>query len=138
MFPALSPDGRWLAYASNESGQSEVYVRPFPETATAKWQVSTAGGNEPAWASTGRELLYVNGKGEMTSAQVTPGATFSLGKQRPLFSTTQFARPGPIPSFSLSPDDQRFLMVREGDNSQQSELIVAENWLQVLKGIPGK
>jgi len=138
MFPALSPDGHWLAYASNESGQSEVYVRPFPETATAKWQVSTAGGSEPAWASTGRELLYLNGKGEMTSAEVQPGATFSLGKQHPLFSATQFSRPGPVPSFSLTPDDKRFLMVREGDNSQQSELIVAENWLQVVKGTPGK
>jgi eukaryotic-like serine/threonine-protein kinase len=138
MFPALSPDGRWLAYASNESGQSEVYVRPFPETATAKWQVSTVGGSEPAWASTGRELLYINGKGEMASAEVQPGATFSLGKQRPLFSATQFSRPGPVPSFSLSPDDKRFLMVREGDNSQQSELIVAENWLQELKATAPK
>jgi Tol biopolymer transport system component len=138
MFPALSPDGRWLAYASNESGQFEVYVRPFPETATAKWQVSTAGGTEAAWASNGRELFYINGKGELVSAQITPGATFSLGKQTPLFSTTPFSRPGPIPSFALSPDDQRFLMVREGDNVQQSELIVAENWLQLLKGVPGK
>ncbi len=133
MFPALSPDGRWLAYSSNESGQSEVYVRPFPQTATAKWQVSTVGGSEPAWANSGRELLYLNGKGEMASAEIQPGATFSVGKQRPLFSATQFSRPGPVPSFSVSPDDKRFLMVREGDNTQQSELIVAENWLQELR-----
>jgi Tol biopolymer transport system component len=138
MFPALSPDGHWLAYASNESGQFEIYVRPFPETATAKWQVSTAGGSEVAWAHSGRELFYINGKGEMVSAQITPGATFSLGKQTPLFSTIPFNRPGPIPSYSVSPDDQRFLMVREGDNAQPSELIVAENWLQVLKAVPGK
>ncbi|MDQ3138619.1 MAG: hypothetical protein M3Q93_13660, partial [Gemmatimonadota bacterium] len=138
MFPALSPDGRWLAYASNESGTSEVYVRPFPQTASAKWQVSTAGGTEPVWASTGRELLYISGKGEMVSAEIQRGAAFSVGKQRPLFSATQFSRPGPVPSLSLSPDNKRFLMVREGDTSQQSELIVAENWLGELGGLARK
>ena len=70
LFPALSPDGRWLAYASDESGALEVYVRPFPETAGAKWQVSTAGGSQPTWSSTGRELLYVNGKNDMVAAQI--------------------------------------------------------------------
>jgi serine/threonine-protein kinase len=132
-FPSLSPDGRWLAYSSNESGTAEVYVRPFPETASAKWQVSTAGGNEPVWSSTGRELLYINGKTEMVSAEIPPGATFSVGRQRTLFSVAQLSRPGPVPSFSLGPDDKRFLMVREGETAQQSELIVAENWLQDLK-----
>ena len=133
-FPSLSPDGRWLAYTSAESGQAEVYVRPFPETSSAKWQISTAGGSEPVWASTGRELLYLNGKVEMVSAEIHAGPSFSVGGQHILFPAAQFARPGPIPSFSLSPDDKRFLMVREGDGTQQSELIVAENWLQELKG----
>jgi Tol biopolymer transport system component len=134
LYPALSPDGRWLAYASNESGAAEIYVRPFPQTATAKWQVSTAGGREPIWARSGRELFYLNGKGEMVSAEVQTGATFSVGKQRVLFPASDFARPGPVPSFSVGPDDKRFLMVREGEASQQSELIVAENWLEGLRG----
>ena len=133
-YPALSPDGRWLAYASNESGASEIYVRPFPATASAKWQVSTAGGGEPAWSSTGRELFYLNAKSEMVSAEIPPGATFSVGRQRNLFSVADLARGGPVPSYSVSPDDKRFLMVREGETSQQSELIVAENWLEQLKG----
>jgi hypothetical protein len=135
---ALSPDGRWLAYTSNESGTNEIYVRPFPETSTAKWQVSTAGGAEPAWSSNGRELLYINGKAEMVSADIAPGPTFSVGRQHPLFSVSQLARPGPVPAFSLSPDDKRFLMVREGETAVQSELIVAENWVQELKGHPEK
>jgi serine/threonine-protein kinase len=134
LFPALSPDGRWLAYASNESGTPEIYVRPFPQTATAKWQVSTAGGREPVWARSGRELFYLNGRGEMVSAEVQTGTTFSVGKQRTLFPASEFARPGSVPSFWLSPDDKRFLMVREGEASQQSELIVAENWLEGLRG----
>jgi serine/threonine-protein kinase len=132
LFPALSPDGRWLAYASNESGTTEVYVRPFPATATAKWQVSTAGGSDPVWARSGRELLYINGKSEMVSAEIPPGGTFSVGRQRVLFSVAQLFRPGPIPAYGPSPDDRRFIMVREGDAAQQSELVLAENWLQEL------
>ncbi|MEO6055425.1 MAG: protein kinase [Gemmatimonadales bacterium] len=138
LFPALSPDGHWLAYASNESGTSEVYVRPFPETTSAKWQVSTAGGTEPVWSGSGRELLYLNGKSEMVSAEIPSGATFSVGRQRTLFSAAQFSRAGPVPSFSLTPDDKRFLMVREGETAQQSELIVAENWVQGVAAAAGK
>ncbi|MGH3373191.1 MAG: hypothetical protein ACRDP6_00485, partial [Actinoallomurus sp.] len=138
LFPALSPDRRWLAYVSDESGTQEIYVRPFPETAAAKWQVSTAGGTQPAWSSTGRELLYINGKSDMVSAEIQPGATFSVGKQRTLFSTSQFAQPGPVPSFSLSPDDKRFLVLREGEAGQPGELVVAENWTQQLKAASGK
>jgi len=132
-YPALSPDGRWLAYASNESGTMEVYVRPFPETATAKWQVSTAGGSEPVWANSGRELFYVNGKSELVSADIRPGAAFSVGEQHALFSTGPFVRSGAFQSFAVAPDDRRFLMVREGDASQQGELVLAENWLQELR-----
>ena len=71
----------------------------------------------------------------MVSAEIAPGATFSVGRQRTLFSVAQLARPGPVPAFSLSPDDKRFLMIREGETAQASELIVAENWLQGLKGV---
>jgi tRNA A-37 threonylcarbamoyl transferase component Bud32 len=132
--PSLSPDGRWLAYASNESGAFEVYVRPFPETSTAKWQVSTAGGNDPTWSRSGRELFYISARSEMVAVQIPPGPTFTVGKPRTLFSVSQFTRTGPIPSYSLAPDDRHFLMVSEGESTQQSELIVAENWLQGLAG----
>jgi hypothetical protein len=70
----------------------------------------------------------------MVSAEISAAATFSVGKQRVLFSATQFSRIGPVPSFSLSPDDKRFLMVREGEATQQSELVVAENWMEGLRG----
>jgi Tol biopolymer transport system component len=133
LFPAVSPDGRWLAYTSSESGQLEVYVRPFPETSAAKWQVSTAGGSEPAWSNNGRELFYINGKTEMVSAEIPAGRTFSVGQQRILFSVAQFSRAGPVPSFWVSPDSKRFLMLREGVAGQPGELIVSENWLQQLK-----
>ncbi len=138
LFPALSPDGRWLAYTSTESGNPEVYVRPFPETGTAKWQVSTAGGNEPQWARSGRELFYINGKNEMVSAEVRPGAAFSVGEQRVLFSAAPFAGGGGIHSYSVSPDDRRFVMMREAEAAQQSELVFAEHWIQGLMARPPK
>ncbi|MFL5494381.1 MAG: protein kinase domain-containing protein [Gemmatimonadales bacterium] len=137
-FPSLSPDGRWLAYGSNESGTMEVYVRPFPATATAKWQVSTAGGSEPAWANSGHELFYISGKGEMVAADIRPGAAFSVGEQHVLFSMAPFVRAGAFHSYAVAPDDKRFLMVREGDASQQGELVVAENWVGELRGRVGR
>jgi serine/threonine protein kinase/Tol biopolymer transport system component len=138
LYPALSPDNRWLAYSSDESGTFEVYVRPFPETAGAKWQVSTAGGSQPSWSSTGRELLYVNGKNEMISAQIPPGTTFAVGAQHPLFSVQQFAAVGAVPAYWLTPDDKRFLVLREGAAGQPGELVVAENWQQQLRAQAGR
>ena len=139
LFPALSPDGRWLAYASNESGTAEVYVRPFPETASAKWQVSTAGGVEPAWSSTGRELLYINGKGDMVSAEIPAGATFSVGEAAdPVLDGASSPGTGRSTSYSLSPDNKRFVVLREGEAGQPGELVVAENWTRQLMGAGGK
>jgi serine/threonine-protein kinase len=133
MFPALSPDERWLAYASDESGTMEIYVRPFPETSSAKWQVSTAGGAEPVWSKSGRQLYYINGKNELVAAGIRPGATFAVGEQRTLFSFAPFLRLGPIPSYGVSADDRRFVMLREGESAQESELIVAMHWMDGLR-----
>jgi eukaryotic-like serine/threonine-protein kinase len=138
MFPALSPDERWLAYTSDESGTAEIYVRPFPETSSAKWQVSTAGGSQPVWSKTGRQLYYLNGKNELAAADIRPGATFAVGEQRALFSFAPFLRLGPVPSFDVTADDKRFVMLREGESSQESELVVAMHWLDGLTGKTGK
>ena len=109
-----------------------MYVRPFPETAGAKWQVSTAGGQQPTWSSNGRELLYVNGKSELVSAEIPPGTTFSVGAQRTLFSVQPFAAVGAVPAYWATPDDKKFLVLREGEAGQPGELVVAENWVQQL------
>jgi len=131
--PALSPDGRWLAYVSDESGNREVYVRPFPDAASARWQVSTTGGAEPVWAHSGRELFYRSAQNELVAAEVRRGPSFSVGEQRALFSVAPYFSLGPLQSYDVSPDDRRFLMLREGPLSQQSELILTENWAQELK-----
>ncbi len=131
--PALSQDGRWLAYVSDESGTFEVYVRPFPDVSSARWQVSTTGGGEPVWAPGGRELFYRNGRNQMMAAQLVNGPGFSIREQRVLFSSAPYLDLGFAQSYSVSPDGRRFLMVREGAPSQESELILIENWLRELQ-----
>ena len=75
----ISPDGRWMAYQSNESGQDEIYVRPFPDADSGRWQVSTGGGTRPLWARSGKELFYVGPSGAVMSASVEGGSTFRAG-----------------------------------------------------------
>ncbi len=111
--PALSPDGKWLAYASDESGTFEVYVRPFPNVATARWQVSTAGGSAPLWSHSGKELFFRNNKADLVSAEIRTTPTFSVGEQRVLFSLASFTFAGPVQVYAVAPDDKRFLMMRE-------------------------
>ncbi|MEO7477192.1 MAG: hypothetical protein ABIY46_17855, partial [Gemmatimonadales bacterium] len=133
LFPSLSPDARWLAYTSNESGTPEVYVRPFPETATAKWQVSTAGGAQPLWAASGRELYYINGKRDLVAAEVRAGAAFAVGEQRVLFSTAPYTGGSGIPGYAATADGRRFMFTQEGEPLQESELVVAQGWLPQLQ-----
>jgi Tol biopolymer transport system component len=133
IMPSLSPDGRWLAYSSDESGAPEVYVRPFPEVASARWQVSTAGGSQPLWAHSGRELFYRNGRNDLVAAEVRTSPAFSVGQQRALFSAAQYLILGGFQSYDVSPDDRRFLMVREGATTQESELVLTQNVFQELK-----
>ncbi len=133
--PAVSPDGRWLAYASNESGQYEVYVRPFPNTNDGKWLVSTNGGQEPVWAHSGRELFY-KGSGHLMTVEVLRGATFVTGERRVLFSVQGFRSATVHQQYDVTPDDQRFVMIRSPD-AEAGELIVVENFFEELKAKVG-
>jgi dipeptidyl aminopeptidase/acylaminoacyl peptidase len=131
--PAVSPDGRWLAYSSDESGTAEIYVRPFPDASTARWQVSANGGANPVWSRDGRELFYVNGRGEMTTVALKPGPTFSPGEPRPLFSVSQYSVNNNAGVFDISPDGKRFLMIRPVAGLGETELVVVQNWFEELK-----
>ena len=88
--PSLSPDGRWLAYVSNETGSFEIYVVPFPNAGDVKWAVSTSGGEEPVWSHSGRELFYRNGLGEMVAVPVETEPTFAPGQPEVLFPAAEF------------------------------------------------
>jgi eukaryotic-like serine/threonine-protein kinase len=138
MSPSVSPDGKWLAYVSDESGQNEVYVRPFPDVATAKWQVSVSGGTVPEWARNGRELFYLNGKSEMTSLPVQPGPGFAVGQPKVLFSAVPYVLGGNVGVYDVAPDGRRFVMVRPATGVGESELVVVQNWFEELRGRVGK
>ena len=124
-----------IAYFSNESGSNQVYVRPFPNTADAKWQVSTNRGTFPLWAHSGRELFYQNGVGELVSVEVVPGRTFAMGQRRVLFSLSGYSLS--VNRYDVTPDDQRFVMIRFRGGGDDSELIVVENFFEELKAKVG-
>lgn len=108
-------------------------MRPFPNTQSGKWQVSAAGGVEPHWSHSGRELFYVSLASSLTAVEVIPGPTFVTGGHRELFPVTAYN--GGIGSWDLTPDDKRFVMIRGGSGgSVSSELVVVENLLAELGG----
>jgi serine/threonine protein kinase/WD40 repeat protein len=141
-YPAVSRDGKWLAYSSNETGRFEVYVRPFPDVSGGKWLVSTDGGTEPVWAHNGRELFFVDPSTYelRVAAFSTAVGVFERGKITTLFrdSTVTSASMGPLPrTYDVMPDDQRFLMTRAlggGDDLGSNRLILVENFFDELEG----
>jgi Tol biopolymer transport system component len=136
--PALSPDGKWLAYVSNETGRDEIYVRPFPATDSGKWQVSTNGGLAPVWAHSGRELFFVDAERNMVVAPVQGGASLQLGARRILFNLGDdlyLTGSEHYTPFDLMPDDQRFLMARVVRRAADRErtFVLVENWFEELR-----
>jgi Tol biopolymer transport system component len=134
--PQLSPDGKWLAYSSTESRQSEVYVSPFPNTSASRTQVSLDGGNEPLWAPNGKELFYLSGT-DLVAAKIeaAPPALRVVSRTR-LFSRSSYNRNGTIGRmYDVSPDGQRFIMTRKRGTSGQ-RLVLVLNWFAELAG-PG-
>jgi serine/threonine protein kinase len=125
----FSPDGRWLAYASNETGNMEVYVSPFLN-GNGKWQVSSGGGHEPRWRRDGKELFYVAADGKMMSAAVTAGVSFEAGSPAALFQThrRQPISAQDVFSYDVSADGQRFLIITKVDDANAAPLSVLLNW----------
>ncbi len=115
--PVISPDGRWVAYASTESGRYEVYVRPFPGPG-GKWQISSEGGTGPLWSPDGRELFYRNGR-RMIVVEVETASTFSASRPRFLFEGNyEYSRLDYGRNYDISPDGKRFLMINAVNQQQ--------------------
>jgi Tol biopolymer transport system component len=131
--PRFSPDGRWIAYISDESGRYEIYVLPFPGPG-GKWQISTEGGMEPAWNPNGRELFYRTGN-KMMAVDVSTQSGFTAGKPRELFKGPYQPAPLTAPNYDVSPDGQRFLMLKPTDQEQAAptQINVVLNWFEELK-----
>ncbi|HEY6508625.1 MAG TPA: protein kinase [Vicinamibacterales bacterium] len=128
----FSPDGRWLAYVSDESGRAEVYVQPFPSPGS-KWMISTDGGNEPVWSRDGRELFYRNGDRMMTVAIATERG-FVAGLPRQLFEGAFEPTGTGTSGFDVSLDGRRFLMVQPtAPERPATQVDVVINWFEELK-----
>jgi serine/threonine-protein kinase len=138
--PALSPDGKWLAYVSTETGEAQVFVRPFPAVQQGKWQISTAGGDAPLWSQDGRELIFRSSdRKDIYAADLTRGpSAASPRKLLQLPGESQFETnnlDGHM--FALSRDGRRFLMVRQGAGDQSGDLVVVQNFFQELRAATG-
>ncbi|MFY9550461.1 MAG: hypothetical protein WAU32_04865, partial [Thermoanaerobaculia bacterium] len=130
----FSPDGRWVAYASNESGKWEIAVAPFPGPG-GNWKVSTAGGTQPRWRRDGKELYYLAPDGKLMAVEVNAGATFEAGVAKPLFS---IRRREPVSaadlfSYDVSADGQRFLVSTDAGEATAAPLTAIVNWTAGLE-----
>ena len=138
--PQISPDGRWIAYMSMESGQQEIYVRPYPDVKSGKWQVSTNGGQEPRWSPDGRELFFrdVQLMYAMMVVEVSTEPTFRItGLPRELFRDVYFSEVGH--NWDISPDGEHFLMIKDSSGDPSNEeasrprITIVLNWFEELK-----
>jgi serine/threonine protein kinase/Tol biopolymer transport system component len=131
--PQFSPDGHWLAYVSDESGRPEIYVRPYPGPG-GKWQISTEGGKEPVWNRNGRELFY-RSDNKMMAVEIATHPSFVAGKPRMLFEGPYLATPLTSPYYDVSPDGQRFLMLKPTVQAQAAptQINVVLSWFEELK-----
>jgi hypothetical protein len=145
----LSPDGRWLAYQSDESGRVEIFVRRYPEIDAGRWQASTEGGTRPLWARSGRELFYFDASGSLLSVEVDPSAATFVAKNPKIVIASKyymgFTGLGlDLRAYDVSRDGRRFLMLRDTPNpsptsTPQANLIVVLHWIEELKArLPAK
>ena len=141
VLPAVSPDGRWIAYQSNESGRWAIYVRPYPHVEDGKWQVSQGRGFSPVWSPDGRELFFLtagpDGRG-MMAVEYAGEPTFTPSRPRRLFALPSRVDVGGIlRQWDVSPDGRRFLLVKDEEGSADlreslSELVYVGNWFREL------
>ena len=144
----ISPDGRWLAYQSDESGRHEVFVRPFPNVDAGRWQISTEGCTRPAWSRKGDELFYLDGNDQLTAVRCqASGTTFIPGKPAKVlhgkYAAGSTTRGYDLRSYDVSADGQRFLMLKETAGASTSAppptMTVVINWIEELKSrVPAK
>ena len=127
----FAPDGKWLAYTSDESGSYEIYVRTFPDTGS-KWQVSNNGGTQPRWRRDGKELFYISTDRKLMALDVQTGATFTAGTPHTLFDL-----PGRWEDFTsgyaVTKDGQRFLFPVNLEAGSTAPIAVVLNWTELLK-----
>jgi eukaryotic-like serine/threonine-protein kinase len=130
--PEVSPDGRWLAYMSDESGQFEIYVRPYPFVGGGRWKVSLNGGRSPLWSRDGRELFYRDFEGALITVPVASTRTFVPGTPSTVFPASRtylgFGSAIGARNYDVSLDGRRFLMIKVLDDTRPPSFMVVQNW----------
>jgi eukaryotic-like serine/threonine-protein kinase len=133
----VSPDNRWLAYEANDSGQLEIYVRPYPNVNSGHWQVSNGGGTRPAWSPNGRELFYVSPTGAIMGVAVSEGASWAASAPTSLVKADyETTPPGSLNrNYDVSPDGRRFLLVKpvNGPGDLPTQMVVVQHFDELLK-----
>jgi Tol biopolymer transport system component len=134
----VSPDGRWLAYEANDSGQFEIYVRPYPAVSSGRWQVSTGGGTRPLWSPSGQELFYVSPAGAIVRVGVERGTSWAATMPAVIvkegyMTSLQSVYPGR--TYDVSPDGQRFLVLKPSSDptALPPQLVVVQHFDEELK-----
>ena len=122
----FSPDGKYIAYVSSESGRPEVYVRPTPP-AVGRWQGSFDGGQQPTWRRDGKELFFQTPNRELVVVDVDARETFTMGKPRVLVETQQLG------GYAVSADGQRFLFSVPIESGTNAPIVVVMNWHRLLQ-----
>ncbi|MGH9588923.1 MAG: protein kinase domain-containing protein [Terracidiphilus sp.] len=131
--PRFSPNGRYVAYSSTETGSPEVYVQTFPQH-TGKWQISASGGDQPMWSRDGKELFYLDPEGKLMYVDIDPNsATFQAAIPKTLFQTQLDGRYPGRNMYVVSPDGQRFLMLAPAGGIKPRPITVVVNWPEMLK-----
>ena len=138
--PEFSPDGRWLAYTSGESGRIEVYVRPFPGPGPAV-QISNDGGLSPVWSQDGRELYFRGGEGVQVASVTSDGDRFRAGRPKVLFDDSVFESTAPTRSYDVAPDGRFLFVPIPGEDVIQAaidqiypnHIRVVQNWVAELE-----
>ena len=151
----VSPDGRWIAYEGAPTGLFQVYVRPFPDVTSGRWQVTTEGGTMPAWARNGKELFYIGPTGAMMSVRVDAGTIWHASDPAKLFDGQYIVGSARLSgrTYDVSPDGRRFLMIKPGGSGlagpgvgslggrtrrTEQGIVVVQHWDEELKRLVPK
>jgi serine/threonine-protein kinase len=126
---SVSPNGQWIAYQSNESGQFEIYVRPYGDTTGRRWLASERGGIEPSWAGDGRTLFYTSADASIMSVAIPQKAGAPIDSRPVPVLRARYFRSATRRQYDLSPDGQRFLVMKEGGGM----IVVVQNWFRELE-----
>ncbi|HEX4946576.1 MAG TPA: protein kinase, partial [Blastocatellia bacterium] len=128
----FSPDGRWIAYTSDDQGRNEVYVQTFPASG-GKWQISTSGGRQSWWRSDGKELYYLSADRKLMAVEVKPGGNFEAGVPRALFDLAPVRAIGGTSRYAVTAAGDRFLFVTEREETASLQFTVVTNWTAEAK-----